>query len=252
MDSPRRNPAIFQSSIYRVRSNRRIVCRLLEEGHDILRYVAGGLQNDAAIVMAAVQHRPHTYLYSHPDSAAREDLTLALHVVGVDPSLAEFVGPTLRKKIQFGLEALKKNPMVYEHLADELKQDRDIILAVVPTRPEVLFDIKSELYEDDHEIILAAVTRDGFYLDFASLRLRDDPEIVSRSVGRYFEPLRWASERLMQDWNFLLDIMPHSHKWRLIWVDHRSRRKSSISKLQTAMLVLIMSWSFRLQRSKYL
>jgi len=94
--------------------------------------------------------------------------------------------------------------LAYVH--EDLRCDKDVVMQALQQCPDAMEFAHASL-RDDKELVLVAVARDGRALRMASAALRSDVDVVRQACHQYSAALRWASRELLQNKEFIIDIV---------------------------------------------
>ena len=163
---PRETPAWFFADVGSLFSDRNFVLAALEFGYpDIVRihilgYVSPELQNDRAVLLAAVRRDGAALQFA--SSRLRADWGVVLKAVLGTHYAMQFVSKELKRSQQFVLAAVAQNGLTLKFVWEKFQADRDVVLA--------------------------AVSQNGMALQFAAPEFQEDKEIFNLAISRGYDP----------------------------------------------------------------
>ncbi|MBA3721276.1 MAG: DUF4116 domain-containing protein [Parachlamydiaceae bacterium] len=211
--------------------NREFVLEVVKIIGSFLYNACSTLQNDKAVVMAAVTQNGCALQFAHDDLRKERDVVMA--AVTQHGCALQFAHDDLRKDREIVMTAITKRGDALRYAHDNLRNDREIVMAAVTQEGYALQYAHDDLRKDreivmtavikyakgrerfvlefahddlrkERDVVMAAVTEEGDALQIAHDDLRKDRDVVMAAVIQRGEALRFAHDDLRKDWDVVM------------------------------------------------
>lgn len=165
------NPSSFQYASLLLRNCEAIAWRVVQRGDGVtaLRYASRRLQDDKALVLAAVQQNWWAWRSASPRCKVDKQVVMAV---------------------------LRENGYALRHVTQQLQADVDVVWTAVEQNAHAL-QYADETTKDHRGVVMAAVANDGCVLQYASTRLRRDRSVVYTAVRQNWSAMSFAADLTM-------------------------------------------------------
>ena len=157
-------------------------------------------------------------LLAHASETLRSDAGIAHLAILQNPYAFQFVSKSLKQDLEFILGFLQNSrclPAIEKSKLLNMTEfgflnKRDQILSMLKAGLNILHEI-GQIVPDNFDFFLKATLYDGSVLMHASKEIQANRTIVQQAVFQNPEALKYADRKLLDDLNFLREVLPLSH-----------------------------------------